>query len=343
MKAEALGPVIADIDGLELDQCDKEFLQHPQLGGLIFFSRNYADIQQLTDLVRSIRELRPELLLTVDQEGGRVQRFRSGFSTIPPMRVLGDIYHRDREAGVDLSQKLASLMAGELLACDVDLSFAPVCDLDRGQSAVIGDRSFTPDIPACVALVSAFIDGMNAVGMQATAKHFPGHGAVVEDSHLALPVDERSFDDIWAHDLVPFREVGKRCGAFMTAHVVFSQADSQPVSYSSYWIQRVLREKLEFDGIVFSDDLSMKGAAGVLEMNQRAETALAAGCNAVLICNARKEAERTVEYLERTHGSMASGLESLRHGNKTVTKPYLELDKLRDQVECGLLKFAGND
>ena len=299
MPNKPLGPVVADIEGIELSQCDREVLLHPQLGGLIFFSRNYHSREQLKGLVRCIREVRPELLLTVDHEGGRVQRFRDGFTHVPAMGRLRELLQVDEYQCLKVAQCFGAVLASELLDCDIDLSFTPVLDLDEEQSRVIGDRAFSSNADHVVRLAGAFIEGMHSAGMVATAKHFPGHGGVIEDSHLELPIDNRGFDTIWNRDCRPFATLADKYQAVMTAHVVFPDVDDQPVSFSNVWIQDILRQKVGFTGVVFSDDLSMKGAAGIGDMTARALKSLSAGCDAVLICNVRDEAERCLEDLEK--------------------------------------------
>ncbi|WP_096086476.1 beta-N-acetylhexosaminidase [Agaribacterium haliotis] len=308
------GPLIADLDGLELSDVDKDFLQHPRLGGLILFSRNYESGEQLAALVRCVREIRPQLLLCVDHEGGRVQRFRQGFSELPAMYHLSQAYRDDKEQALLYARAFAELMAAELGNFDIDFSFAPVLDIADLNSAVIGDRAFSDQPSELAPLASAFIDGMHAQGMKATAKHFPGHGAVLEDSHYEMPVDTRSFDEILERDLQPFIDLQPHYDALMTAHIQFPQVDEQPVSYSSHWIKSVLRKQLGFDGLVFSDDLSMKGAAGdgAHDFSLRAQKALGAGCDVVLICNQRREAERVLEQLEAQNLGESGKLDMMR-------------------------------
>ena len=308
------GPVVLDIDGLELTSVDKDVLLHPQTGGLILFARNYDDPQQLRELVKSIRDVRSDLLICVDQEGGRVQRFRQHFSKLPCLQKIGQMYFHDPQKALGLSQELGWLMAFEVIAHDVDLSFAPVLDLDESSSVIIGDRSFSSDPDTCTALAKAYIQGMNEAGMSATGKHFPGHGGVVADSHLELPVDPRTYEEIEHRDLKPFADLVDHLGAIMPAHIVFPDVDSEPVGFSSEWLKNILRQKMHFNGVIFSDDLSMEGAAVVGDYNQRAEAALIAGCTSVLVCNHRKEAERVIEFIEsREDLHVDSKLEGLLH------------------------------
>jgi beta-N-acetylhexosaminidase len=288
-----------DLEGLLLTPADRDLLAEPAVGGVILFSRNYASPSQLSDLVASIRAVRsPPLLIAVDQEGGRVQRFREGFSAIPPMRRIGREYDRDPDEALQLARTAGWLIASELRAADVDLSFVPCVDLDRGVSEVIGERAFHSDPDAVAALTASFCRGLRKAGMVAIAKHFPGHGAVVADSHEQLPVDRREFGDL-LDDLRPYETlIGHRLLAgVMLAHVVYVETDPLPAGFSRYWIEDQLRAQLGFDGAVFCDDLSMKATIKFGSMPKRAELALAAGCDMVLICNDRPGARVTVATL----------------------------------------------
>ena len=290
--------LMLDIEGTQLSAEDRELLAHPATGGLIFFARNYEDPTQLRSLVDQVRQVRPEILIAVDQEGGRVQRFRQGFTRLPAMAELSHRYAADAAAAEREARLLGALMASELLTCGVDISFAPVLDLDFGHSSVIGDRSFGATAEQVVALAGAFIAGMRQAGMAATGKHFPGHGHVAADSHLELPVDERALDEIRAADLVPFSALASTLDGIMPAHVVYSQVDEKPAGFSSFWLQQVLRRELGFDGVIFSDDLAMAGAACAGGYPQRAAAALDAGCDMILVCNDRAGALETLAYLE---------------------------------------------
>ena len=294
----ALGSVMLDLKGTQLDQVEKEILQHPNVGGLIYFSRNYEDVKQITDLNRQIREVRPDILIAVDHEGGRVQRFREGFTHIPAMASLGKLYQTNSEEACDSAHKLAWLLASEVQAVGIDISFAPVLDVSYGNSVIIGDRAFHFDPSVVAELTSAFIQGMLTAGMASTGKHFPGHGFVTEDSHITKPVDLRSFAEIEASDLVPFIALIKSgLNAVMPAHVLYPQVDDMPAGFSEYWIKSILRAHLKFDGVVFSDDLSMDGANLGINFIQRADLALKAGCDMVLVCNNLTAAEQVIEQL----------------------------------------------
>ena len=283
MKTLPLGPLMIDVAGLELSDLDRERLAHPLVGGVILFKRNYRDTQQLTALCAAIHALRsPALPIAIDHEGGRVQRCREGFTHVPPMRRLGELWDRDATAARAAAADIGYLLAAELRACGVDLSFAPVLDLDWGPSGVIGDRAFHRDPVAVSELAGALIDGLHAAGMGCCGKHFPGHGWVAADSHLAIPVDERSLAEM-APDLEPYRRL--RLDGVMPAHVIYPQVDSRPAGFSPVWLEK-LRKEFAFDGVIFSDDLSMEGASFAGDMVHRVDAAWAAGCDMLLICNA---------------------------------------------------------
>ncbi len=321
-----LGPVMLDVAGLELSAAEGELLRHPLAGGVILFSRNYRSPQQLCALTAAIRALRkPELLIAVDHEGGRVQRFREGFSSIPAMRRLGDAWDRDRAGACAAAADIAYVLASELLACGVDFSFTPVLDVDFGASGVIGDRALHSDPAATAQLATALIAGLRAAGMASVGKHFPGHGHVRADSHLAVPVDERSYAEIAAADLVPYRAlVQQGLAAVMPAHVIYPEVDTHPAGFSSRWLQQILRGQMGFDGMIFSDDLSMEGASVAGGVVERGAAALAAGCDMVLLCNAPEAAPKLLAGLvagavnrrraEAMRGArLAQGLETLQH------------------------------
>lgn len=290
------GPLMLDLDGLALSREEETLLRHPGVGGVIFFARNFSNREQLQALVAEIRAIRPELLLCVDQEGGRVQRFKEGFTRIPPMQVLGDRLNED--GGDTLLRDSGWLMASELLASGVDFSFAPVLDVDRQCCEVIADRSFSDAPQQVVTAARAFIEGMHEAGMAATGKHFPGHGGVIADSHLETPYDERSLDELRERDLQPFVQLSSQLDAVMPAHIVFPNVDADAVGFSRFWLQTLLRQELQFDGVIFSDDLSMKGADLAGGYADKARSALGAGCDMVLVCNNRKGALEVLEYLE---------------------------------------------
>jgi beta-N-acetylhexosaminidase len=294
----SLGPLMLDVAGLELTAADRELLAAPAVGGVILFTRNYASREQLNALTRSIHALRtPPLIVSVDHEGGRVQRFREGFTALPSAHLIGRQYDIDPRSAHALAEDVGYILAAELLACGVDLSFAPVLDLARGVSEVIGDRAFHRDPGVVGELGQACMTGMRAAGMAAVAKHFPGHGAVVADSHVSQPVDRRFLEEI-EEDMAPFaRLVRAGAAGMMMAHVVYPALDSLPASLSQRWIHGLLRQQLDFRGVVCCDDLSMAGAAVTADPLERARLALAAGCDLLLVCNDRAAAERLVEAL----------------------------------------------
>ena len=283
-----LGPLMVDVAGHELTAEDRRVLAHPLVGAVILFTRNYDNPVQLEALVREIRTVRkPPLLVTVDHEGGRVQRFRKGFTELPPQRAIGHVYDLDPEAGRRLAWQSGWLLAAELRAVGIDLSFTPCVDLDYGVSEVIGDRAFHRDPGAVSRLAVSCMQGMKAAGMAATAKHFPGHGAVVADSHKTLPVDRRPREELEG-ELQPYRAlIANGLASVMVAHVLFPAVDDAPAGFSRRWIQQELRWGLGFTGAVFSDDLSMGGAAYAGSLTERARRALAAGCDLLPLCNDR--------------------------------------------------------
>ena len=294
-----LGPLMVDVAGQELTAEDREVLAHPLVGSVLLFTRNYADPEQLQRLVAQIHAVRnPRLLVAVDHEGGRVQRFRAGFTALPPLRLIGHQFDLDRAAGLELARRHGWLMAAELLSCGLDISFAPCVDLDYGLSEIIGDRAFHNRGAAVGELAVAYMHGMRDAGMAATGKHFPGHGAVVADSHLALPVDRREFNDL-TEELTPYRRlIDNGLPAVMVAHILFPGIDDKPASLSRRWIGEVLRGELRFNGAVFADDLSMAGAASFGDIVVRAAQALAAGCDVLPVCNSRPSVLRLLSGLQ---------------------------------------------
>lgn len=296
----APGPVILSLEGdTSLTAGDKKRLQHPLVGGVILFSRNYAHKDQLAELTRQIHALRsPPLLVTVDQEGGRVQRFRRGFTGLPCARRYGELHDQDPNEGLMAARRMGAVMASELAAVGVDLSFAPVLDVAQADSEVIGDRAFHSDPHVVARLAGAFIAGMGEAGMAAVGKHFPGHGGVSGDSHLCLPCDHRTLAGLNACDLIPYRDLVGSLGGVMTAHVLFDAVDEHTPTYSRLWLNEVLRGELGFKGVVFSDDLMMQGAGTVHDIVDRAGTALNAGCNMILLCSDLSSVERVLASLQ---------------------------------------------
>lgn len=320
-----LGPLMVDIAGRTLAPEDRDVLRHPLVGSVILFTRNYEDPEQLAALVADIRAVRsPPLLVAVDHEGGRVQRFRSGFSVLPPMRRVGQEYDLDPRQGLAMARALNWLMAAELRAVGIDFSFAPCVDLEYGVSEIIGDRAFHSDPEIVAKLAMAAITGMREAGMAATAKHFPGHGAVVADSHLALPVDRRDLTDL-ARDMLPYRRlIPNELAAVMMAHVLFPAIDSVPASFSRRWVTQILRGELEFRGVVFADDLTMEGAAAIGGIVERAEAALAAGCDVLPVCNRRESVIALLDALRSVPGPASQARVRLLRGREAPGRGQLQ-------------------
>jgi len=321
----ALGPVMLDLEGYSLTPADRTLLREPAVGGVILFARNYESPAQLSDLVAGIRAVRtPPLLIAVDHEGGRVQRFREGFTAIPPMRDLGRQYDSDMNAALALARTAGWLIASELRAVDIDLSFAPCVDLDWGLSEVIGNRAFHRSPGVVSELSSAFCRGMRDGGMAAVAKHFPGHGAVVADSHEQLPVDRRSYGDL-LDDMRPYEKLigARQLAGVMLAHIVYSELDPVPAGFSPYWIQNQLRQQLGFDGAVFCDDLSMKATKKFGSMARRARLALDSGCDMILICNDRPAAMAAVASLRDYSNPLSLVRLARLHGTGHVMRETL--------------------
>ncbi|MEY3219501.1 MAG: beta-N-acetylhexosaminidase [Pseudomonadota bacterium] len=314
----SLGPIMLDVAGTTLSDQDRQLLQHPLVGGVILFSRNFQSIEQLTQLTHDIHTLRsPPLLIAVDHEGGRVQRFREGFTTLPPCAIYGELFDQNPDRAVEITEQAGWLLATELRAGGVDLSFAPILDVHRGISKVIDNRAFHRDPDTISQLANALMQGMKRAGMAAVGKHFPGHGGVIEDSHHELPIDQRPFADLLLDDLVPFqRLIHYGLPAIMTAHLRFPAFDDQPVSFSEKWLKTVLRGDMGFQGAIFSDDLSMGGAAGAGSIVDRCRLALNAGCDMILICNDRPAAIDAITHLGHWE-SPASQIRLLRlHGRE---------------------------
>ncbi len=332
----SLGPLMVDVAGASLTAEDRELLRHPLIGSVILFTRNYQDPAQLAALVAEIRGVRaPPLLVAVDHEGGRVQRFRAGFSVLPPARRIGQEFDQDEKQGLAMARELAWLMAAELRAVGIDFSFAPCVDLDYGVSEIIGDRAFHADAEIVAKLTLATVAGMREAGMAATAKHFPGHGAVVADSHQALPIDRRELTDL-APDLTPYRRlIPNDLAAVMMGHVLFPAVDSVPASFSRRWVGEILRGELDFRGVVFADDLTMEGASAMGGVVERAEAAIAAGCDVLPVCNRRESVIRLLDGLKSQPGP-ASQLRVLRmRGKEALGRADLLASKRHAQSqEC---------
>lgn len=331
-----------DIEGVALTPADRELLREPAVGGVILFTRNYESPEQIADLVSEIRALRsPPLIIAVDHEGGRVQRFRDGFSPIPAMRHLGIEYDHDPESATLLARQAGWLIASELRAAGIDLCFAPCVDLDWGVSKVIGDRAFHRKPGVVADLAAAFARGLRSAGMAAVAKHFPGHGAVVADSHLDLPVDRREYGDV-LDDMRPYETLigNGHVAGIMLAHVIYREMDEMPAGFSRYWIDRELRGRLGFGGAVLCDDLSMKATEGYGSMRRRGKLALDAGCDMILVCNDRRGAEQVVQGL----GDYSNPLSLVRlarlHGTGHVLRESLLASELWQQANSALARWT---
>lgn len=294
----SIGPLMLDIEGLEVNSREHDLLKNPLLGGMILFSRNYDSPQQVAELTQSIREIAGrDILIAVDHEGGRVQRFRDGFTAVPAMGTIL-LENSNHEQAKRKAYQWGAMIAIEVQAVGIDFSFAPVLDLNKNISQVIGDRAFSGKVDEVIELGREFIRGMNHYGMAATAKHFPGHGSVEADSHIDIPVDDRPREQIISEDMRVFAELAQDYQAVMPAHVIYPAFDKQPAGFSSIWLQDILRGQLGFDGVIFSDDLSMKGAEVVGGYYQRAEAAIKAGCDMVLVCNHPKEGQELAEQFD---------------------------------------------
>ena len=304
----SIGPLMIDLAGTEISARERAWLSHSAVGGVILFSRNFRNKQQIRNLISELHSIKsPALLVAVDQEGGRVQRFKDGFTVLPAMRTLGDLYDHDPIQALDYSELLAWHLASQLRAIDIDFSFTPVLDLSTAHSQIIGDRAFHSDPDIVAHLADHFIQGLRRGGMQAVAKHFPGHGTVAADSHLECPFDDRDYNAI-AHDLRPFEcMLAKGLVGIMSAHVVYSRVDSKPASFSQIWLNDILRKKLSYQGVIFSDDLSMRGAHCVGDIQQRLLLALNAGTDMVLICNQPEDVETALEQLNDFNNPESAG------------------------------------
>jgi len=307
MSASLHGSLMLDIEGTWLTAADRQILRQPEVAGLIIFGRNIEHPRQVRELSESIRAVRPDLLLAVDQEGGRVQRLRQGFVRLPAMRSIAGHPHAPY-----LAEQCGWLLATEVLAVGLDISFAPVLDLDHQRSAVVGSRAFESDPQRAAQLAGAFIKGLNAAGMAATGKHFPGHGWAEADSHVAIPLDERSLEQIRASDLVPFVSLLGQLAGVMPAHVIYPQVDDLPAGFSRRWLQDILRGELGYQGVIFSDDLSMAGAHVAGNAAERIEAALRAGCDMGLVCNDRGAAELALSRLQQLAVKPPQGLQAMR-------------------------------
>ena len=319
------GVLMLDLEGTSISSFEYDLLQRRSVGGLILFSRNYESPLQLKELIAAVRECRKELLIAVDQEGGRVQRFREGFLKLPALQLIGEAVAENKKRGLEVAKQCGWAMAAEVLHYGLDLSFAPVLDLLTTKSQVIGDRAFANNADALVLTASSYIDGMNAAGMKATGKHFPGHGTVEADSHIELPCDDRTSEELLNNDYRVFAELAPKLGALMPAHVRYPAVDEHCAGYSKLWIQEKIRDELKFEGVVFSDDLSMTAAHGAGDAVNRAALALNAGCDMILVCNDRAAALNVADWIE------FSGIEGHSRISGMRSEPAAEISDLYNE------------
>jgi beta-N-acetylhexosaminidase len=331
MSKPMLGRLMLDLDGTSLSLEENDLLLNPHVGGVILFSRNISSRDQVQELCGEIENLNPKLLIAVDQEGGRVQRLKEGYTILPTMEKLAAFLRSSSDKNFLLATDLGWLMASEVIASGLDISFAPVLDLDGSRSSIIGDRSIGDDPDRVIDIARAFIKGMNQAGMKATGKHFPGHGGIFADSHLTFSQDTRSLSELESHDLLPFDALKRQLGAIMTAHISFSNIEKEIATFSKFWLQDILRNKLGFSGIIFSDDLSMKGTDYVGSMEVKVGKALESGCNMVLVCNDRSAVIEAINFLEKEKISQSQKAAQLK-ASQSISWTDLEKDARRIDI-----------
>lgn len=344
----SLGPVMLDIEGLRLTGSDKKRLLHPLTGGVILFTRNFSSYQQLTTLIAEIRALRnPSLLVAVDHEGGRVQRFQQDFTRLPAMGELGLIWDKQPGRAKQLAQQVGYILAAELKASGIDLSFTPVLDIDYGQSCIIGDRAFHRKPQAIADLAHFLMLGMKSAGMMAVGKHFPGHGYIRADTHLEATVDDRTYADIAMDDLTPFRRmIHFGLAGMMSAHITYPKIDKKPATFSAKWLTTILRDELQFEGCVFSDDLSMQAAAAYGGIVARAEAALRAGCDMILVCNNPQSVDELLDGLQWDVSAVSLARMMRMHGkqhNPTITELRESADYVKAIQEISGIGFNSRE
>ena len=330
------GRLMLDIDGTSLSNEDKDLLMNKHVGGLIFFSRNFESFNQITNLVHEIRNIKENIIIAVDQEGGRVQRFNKEFTKIPTMQELAKYANTNND--ISFLKEVGWLISSELIAAGIDLNFAPVLDIDDKTSSIIGDRAFANNALDVISLTSNFIDGMHEAGMKSTGKHFPGHGGIFEDSHIELVEDHRELEELMGLDIKPYIELSNKLDAIMCAHILFPNIDKYIPSYSRYWLKDILREKIKYKGLIFSDDLSMFGA-GDLSFANKAVKSIEAGCDMILVCNNRYEAINVIETFEKNDIDLSKKIHQMR---KTSNTDWDDLSRTnRRSVEKEKLKTIG--
>lgn len=335
-----LGPILVGLPGTDLDSADRDLLRHPAVGGVVLFTRNFAGREQLLQLVREIRALRdPRLLVCIDQEGGRVQRLRDGFTRLPPLRALGRLREENPRKARDLAYRHGRVMATEMLACGIDLSFSPVLDLDGG-SCVIGDRSFSDRPEVVEELGRSYLGGMHDSGMKTTGKHFPGHGSVAADSHVDDVIDGRSLEQIEHSDLLPFQRLSDQLDALMIAHVVYPAVDKRPAGYSSLWLRDILRERIGYRGVIISDDLGMHAARAVGDLRARTRLCLDAGCDLVLVCQPGDVQQLLCRPLDHAAEGLGEGLgETAPLIARLYGRPTVDAAELEQVVHAGIREW----
>ena len=331
------GRVMFSIEGTSLSSKEKELISSPQVGGIILFTRNFVSRDQVNDLCDEIFSIKKNILIAVDQEGGRVQRFNKEFSKLPSMQMLGD--YAIKNNNYEVCHDVGWLMSSELLASGIDISFAPVLDVDRETSSIIGDRAFSDDPILVSALAKKFIDGMNEAGMQATGKHFPGHGGIFEDSHVTEPLDNRNYENLFNKDMKPFIDLKDKLSAVMSAHITFPQVDDTSVGFSSKWLKDILRKEINFNGLVFSDDLSMKGS-GDEKFSIKSMKSIQAGCDMVLVCNDLNGAIEVVQFFEKENISLSKKISKMKKSKSPTWNDLISSKKRFEILE--VLKSIGD-
>ncbi|MDA8561691.1 beta-N-acetylhexosaminidase [Gammaproteobacteria bacterium] len=326
---DKVGPIILDLKGTEITEEEKDILRNPLVGGVILFTRNYDNPTQLSELCLSIRNTRKlPFLIAVDQEGGGVQRFKNGFTEIPSMGKIGKLYDLNKNKALLFAKTCAWVLSSELIAAGLDISFAPVLDLKQAENPAIGERSFHENPEAVINLAKAWIEGVHEAGMSVTGKHFPGHGSVLLDSHVDLPKDTRSYNEIEKTDLKIYESlITNHLDAIMPAHIVFTSVDEYPAGFSHYWLKDVLRKRYKFNGLIFSDDLNMFGASFAGSYTDRAYSALSAGCDMVLVCNNRKAAIEVIDSLSTKHYVDEYKFNKIKIFNKLLLKDLQDQKK----------------
>ena len=308
------GRLMLDLNGKSLSNEDKTLISNKHVGGLIFFSRNFESFDQIKNLVDEIRSIKDNIIIAVDQEGGRIQRFNKEFTKIPSMQEVSKYANANND--IRFLREIGWLISSELIAAGIDINFAPVLDIDEKTSSIIGDRSFASNALDVVSMTSSFIDGMHEAGMKSTGKHFPGHGGIFEDSHLELAEDHRELEELFAVDIKPYLELSNKLDAIMCAHILFPNIDKYIPSYSRYWLKNILRENIKYEGLIFSDDLSMFGA-GDLSFANKALKSIEAGCDMILVCNNRSEAINVIEAFENNDIDLSTKIYKMRKTSNT--------------------------